>query len=589
MPDLTLRSDEIIIGCVTEDQPKYLGQTLRLLQSIRWFGGSLSQARVIVGAVDKIDRRARRTLESWGGEVGIVPRFPHPNLSANRLQLIPVLLQETRASHFLMLDCDTIVVQDPLPSLRRDVFHAKIAPFPTVTHACFERLFAHFGLPLPERTHVTSHTRTPTIPYFNAGVFSMSRDIATRLVPEWRRYNAILADNPELAAPCARHLHQSALTLGLIASGVPMIAAGSELNYQLNHTRNAPRAYAEIDPVIIHYHDLVDDDGLLLRCPFPRARQRIERFNERLLSERARNAAVRGHLEGPPRQFVILGTPGGGASLTAALLAAMGARAGEPRELVARDVYEPLGSGRRRDVDALHGDIFTALGATTLEPDKADFAMLPAAARSAFTDRARDIAQRMSLLHDERMSLLFPLWRDALERPFAVLVWREPLAAARSLVRATGTPLVIGIAVWEAYTRRMLAATVGEERVLVSYEQLANGDVASLSESTGLPPLGSAELASIVLRLVEEHRSADDEILNPRQRELRDGLRSGEALQWSDVPPASAETRALLAAFGRNEAVARDAVKLRERIREITGSRVWRVGSRVAALLRRLV
>src|SRR5689334_2418140 len=273
-----LRSDEIVVACVTEDDPKYLGQTLRLLQSIRWFGGSLAQARVIVGAIEKIDRRARRTIESWGAEVRIVSRFPHPNTSGNRLQLVPALLQETSASHFLMLDCDTIVVQDPLPLLPRDAFHAKIAPFPTVTHECFERLFAHFGLPLPERTSITPHSRTPTIPYFNAGVFSMSRDVAERLTPEWSRYNAILADDPALAAPCARHLHQAALTLGLVAADVPIVEAGAELNYQLNHARGAPRSYAAIDPVIVHYHDLVDDEGLLLRCPFSRAQARIERF-----------------------------------------------------------------------------------------------------------------------------------------------------------------------------------------------------------------------------------------------------------------------------------------------------------------------
>jgi hypothetical protein len=53
-----LGSDELVVGCVTEDNPKYLGQTLRLLQSIRWFGGSMAGVRVVVGAVVSADEIA---------------------------------------------------------------------------------------------------------------------------------------------------------------------------------------------------------------------------------------------------------------------------------------------------------------------------------------------------------------------------------------------------------------------------------------------------------------------------------------------------------------------------------------------------
>lgn len=579
-----IRSDEIVVGCVTEDDPKFLGQTLRLLQSIRWFGGSLADARVVVGAIETIDRRARRTLESWGAEIRIVPRFPHPNGSANRLQLVPELLATTTATHFLMLDCDTIVVRDPLPFLPRDVFFAKIAPFPTVTHACFERLFVHFRLPLPERTFITPHSRTPTIAYFNAGVFSMSREIAERLVPEWRRFNAILADDPSLAAPCARHLHQAALTLALVTSVVPVVEAGVELNYQLNHPRRAPRFYAAADPVIVHYHDLVDADGLLLPYPFPRAQERIERFNDRLRRERIDRVIASGSRV--EQQFVVLGAPRAGASLVAEILARMGAHAGNGDELVPSDVYRPNGTWRRRDVDALHRDVFAALGATLLEPDRADVSKLPAKAIAEYERRARHIAQGVTLLHDERMALLFPLWRDVMRNPFAVLVWREPLAVAHSLRRAAGLPLVVGLALWEAYTRRILSATATIPRVLVSYEEIARGDFSSV-QATGLPPLDPAARNAILLPPADSAAGAGDDLLDAGQRELRDALRSGDALRWTSVPPARDETRTLLAAFGRNAAAAEEAQELRRCLDEISRSRAHRLGKRIAALWRR--
>src|SRR5258708_18541651 len=202
-------ANEIVVGCVTEDTPKYVGQTLRLVQSIRWFGGELARAHLVVGAVERIDQRARRALEALGAEIRIVPRLEVRNGPANRLQLLAEL-RDGSEQNILMLDCDTLIVRDPLPLLRRDVFQAKIAPLPTVTHEVFERLFAHFGLELPARTFTTGYTWTPSIPYFNAGMFAMSADLAGRLEPEGRRYNPLLAAEPALAAPSEKHLHQAA-------------------------------------------------------------------------------------------------------------------------------------------------------------------------------------------------------------------------------------------------------------------------------------------------------------------------------------------------------------------------------------------
>src|SRR5258708_37279791 len=64
-------ADEIVIGCVTEDTPKFLGQTLRLVQSIRWFGGGLARPRL-----------------GGGGGGGVAPPAP-PRLAAPRTWIRP--------------------------------------------------------------------------------------------------------------------------------------------------------------------------------------------------------------------------------------------------------------------------------------------------------------------------------------------------------------------------------------------------------------------------------------------------------------------------------------------------------------------
>src|SRR5205807_1349023 len=124
MPDpAPIRADEIVVGCVTEDNPKYLGQTMRLLQSIRWFGGELARSRVVVGAVEQIDPRARRAFEALDAEIRVVQRFDARNAPGNRLQMFDELYAGPE-QNFFMLDCDTIIVRDPLSLLRRGVFQA---------------------------------------------------------------------------------------------------------------------------------------------------------------------------------------------------------------------------------------------------------------------------------------------------------------------------------------------------------------------------------------------------------------------------------------------------------------------------------
>src|SRR5262245_30974234 len=120
-------------------------QALRLVRSIRWFGGELAGARLLVCVVEGSTPAARQELESLGAEVRAVRRFHPGNGSANRLRFFEEAV-ESGCETFLVLDCDTLVVRDPLPLLQRGRLQAKIESLPTVTHDVFVRLFRHFRL-----------------------------------------------------------------------------------------------------------------------------------------------------------------------------------------------------------------------------------------------------------------------------------------------------------------------------------------------------------------------------------------------------------------------------------------------------------
>ena len=76
----------IVFGCVADNNPKYLSQALRLLQSIRWFGGTLADSDVIICAVDEIDSTYSGEFEQLGALVRVVPRFCSSHPPSNKLQ-----------------------------------------------------------------------------------------------------------------------------------------------------------------------------------------------------------------------------------------------------------------------------------------------------------------------------------------------------------------------------------------------------------------------------------------------------------------------------------------------------------------------
>jgi hypothetical protein len=83
---------------------------------------------------------------------------------------------------------------------------------------------------------------------------------------------------------------------------------------------------------------------------------------------------------------------------------------------------------------------------------------------------------------DPRLCLLLPLWRTVLPDPVAaLLVWRSPLAVARSLHRRDGLALTSGLALWERYNRSALAGLAGIPTYVTSFESVVADPVASVT------------------------------------------------------------------------------------------------------------
>lgn len=269
-------------------------------------------------------------------------------------------------------------------------------------------------------------------------------------------------------------------------------------------------------------------------------------------------------------QLVVLGMHRSGTSALARVLGLMGCHVGRDDELAPADEANPKGYWERRDVWALNERLLSAAGASWHDMGGFDVEVLGAETRETFERDARAVvaaldAHRPWAVKDPRTCVTFPLWRPLLERPLCVLVQRDPLEVARSLLRRDGFALLCGIALWERHVRDALRHSAGLPRVLVRYEALCDDPRATVErllrdlEAAGLPPGTLAlppdgELRAFLDPALRRQQAARGEVLaylNPSQRALLERLESDAALSPEPPGPLSDAARDALDALAR--------------------------------------
>jgi hypothetical protein len=81
-------------------------------------------------------------------------------------------------------------------------------------------------------------------------------------------------------------------------------------------------------------------------------------------------------------------------------------------------------------------------------------------------------AHRPWFVKEPRLCLLFPLWKEFLEMPICLHIYRNPLEVAYSLKTRNAIPLLTGIALWEKYNVSAFNASRGFKRIVVSYNDI---------------------------------------------------------------------------------------------------------------------
>jgi len=275
----------VVFTCIAEPTKQFLEQSARLLMSLRWFGGSLAQARFVLGCTAPIPQEPLEVFNEYRAEITTTERYDPAHGHSNKISL---LSSRILAGHdiVVLLDCDTVLVQDPARWLNQDVVAIKLADLPTVSLAELQSIFHYLKCPVPSPRYHHELTRDACIAYCNSGVIIVPEKYRQRLATQWDYWNRQVLTLPETLPFNRVHTDQVGLALALENTEVPFAPLLTEMNMPAHFNAEFyPTAWQELDPTVIHYHWLSYPDGFLKPCALKQCTRRIESFNARLRAE----------------------------------------------------------------------------------------------------------------------------------------------------------------------------------------------------------------------------------------------------------------------------------------------------------------
>ncbi len=204
---------------------------------------------------------------------------------------------------------------------------------------------------------------------------------------------------------------------------------------------------------------------------------------------------------------VIFGMHRSGTSLLASLIEQLGLWPGAPEDLMAPKPDNPAGFWERDDLRSVNDRVLASCGETwegpaVSEPPVVDHGLFGAALED-LEGVLQVLGGRPWFVKDPRFMLTWPKLRGAFGPTIKVLIYRHPLEVARSLRRRNGFPLMLGVALWEAYHVRASEFLAEDDPLLVSYAELCRCPGPAIDAireriSTAIPDVRGIDVGSLV-------------------------------------------------------------------------------------------
>jgi hypothetical protein len=268
----------ITYSCVVEPQPKFVYQLHVWITTLLALGGARA-GDLLVHVVDGEGAGAvRDRLAARGIASAAVPRFGDGRYCNKLSQLGPALRE--RGGRLALCDTDLAFSGSIARWTGRGRAAAKPVDLPNPPLAMLAELYRRAGFTrLPEQIACT-HAGEPTFANnCNGGLYLLEAELLEELAPRWTRWALWTLEQQPLLGAYVSHADQISFGLAIWELGEPLVRLDPAVNFPTHLPLERYGAGGE-PPVVLHYHDRLGPDGMLLPLGIPAVDERVRLVNE---------------------------------------------------------------------------------------------------------------------------------------------------------------------------------------------------------------------------------------------------------------------------------------------------------------------
>lgn len=254
-------------SCLVDAGPKFVYQLwIWATTLVRCAGVSPADLYVLLVHRDAPNAAAEEFLRGEGiafsyvrpfGDGGPATRF------CNRLRQLesPVLRER---EYVVLCDTDLAFLSALDPWIGLGTFCIKEVDFPNPPLALHEALYRRAGFDrLPDRKRCSFGGAETFVTNCNGGVYIVRTAIFDDLLPRWTRWISWVLEQRDLLGHYTLHVSQISFSLAVWEMGEPIVPLPLIANFPTHALRSQYDPHNDV-PLVLHYHDRLDDDGALL-------------------------------------------------------------------------------------------------------------------------------------------------------------------------------------------------------------------------------------------------------------------------------------------------------------------------------------
>lgn len=271
---------EIIFSCVVDNKPKFITQAITWINTIL-ITGTAKKEEIIIHVVNDINKNFLDYLAQLNIQFVEVDSFGLGNaVYCNKLQQLDT--DKLYESKKIVL-CDTDVaflsnVRDKFLSIKK--VGAKVVDRSNPPTELIEILFRKIDVPIQRYINCSFGENLTVYGNCNGGIYIFESSFLKKIKSDWKKYSTEILKEEELLGKTVKHADQLGFSAVINKLNVSIDKLEITHNFpaHLSRPEEIDRVKTKV-PRVLHYHDLIEGNGLISMTSHELSNMKIKEVN----------------------------------------------------------------------------------------------------------------------------------------------------------------------------------------------------------------------------------------------------------------------------------------------------------------------